>query len=179
MHYRNRYRIPSIRLAGYDYSSAGWYFITVCTKNREQVLNTIVDGEIFGTEHTEIILQCWFELTKYYHCILDEFIIMPDHIHGIVHIPHVERIHEFSLQHRNEFYLQPNANIKQYRTLRRQMMLPKIIGRFKMRTAKLINQARNTPGEKLWQPNYYERIIRSERELHATRQYVRNNPVNW
>jgi putative transposase len=62
---------------------------------------------------------------------------------------------------------------------RRQMLLPKIIGRLKMNSAKQINQIRNTPGVPVWQRNYYEHIIRDEPELHAIREYIRYNPLKW
>ena len=59
------------------------------------------------------------------------------------------------------------------------MLLPKIIGYFKMNTAKRINKLRQTPGVPVWQRNYYERVIRNERELNAVRDYIRHNPLNW
>ncbi|MCX7984388.1 MAG: hypothetical protein N3A63_05755, partial [Bacteroidetes bacterium] len=98
---------------------------------------------------------------------LDEFVIMPNHIHGVIIINEndiVGAIHELPLQ-----------DIKQ----RRLMTLPKIIGRFKMNVGKHINQLRNTPGIPVWQRNYYEHIIRNEKELNTIREYIINNPLQW
>jgi REP element-mobilizing transposase RayT len=99
---------------------------------------------------------------------LDEYIIMPNHIHGIVIINDstVGAIHESPLQ-------------RDTKSRRRKMLLPKIIGRFKMTSAKRANLLRNTPGLSLWQRNYYEHIVRSEADLHRIRQYIQNNPLQW
>jgi REP element-mobilizing transposase RayT len=92
---------------------------------------------------------------------------MPNHIHGIIFI--VGAIHELPLQ-QNEF---PQL------IQRRKMLLPKIIGRFKMNAAKQINQIRQTPGIPVWQCNYYEHIIRNDNELNKIREYIINNPLTW
>ena len=91
---------------------------------------------------------------------MDEFIIMPNHIHGIIFI--VGAIHELPLQ-----------------KYRRKMLLPKVIGYFKMNTAKQFNQILNRTGQPFWQRNYYEHIIRNEKELNRIREYIQNNPLKW
>jgi REP element-mobilizing transposase RayT len=103
---------------------------------------------------------------------------MPNHVHGIIVIIHNETnpigaigdrdvgaIHELPL--RNEL------------SHRRRMLIPKIVGYFKMNTAKEINQIRNTPGVPVWQRNYYEHIIRDERDLDRIRAYIAENPLRW
>ena len=94
---------------------------------------------------------------------------MPNHIHGIIIITKsvVGAIHESPL---HEMPL---------RDKRRQMMLSKIIGQFKMNSAKQINLSKNISGTPVWQRNYYERIIRDDDELNRVRGYIKNNPVNW
>jgi REP element-mobilizing transposase RayT len=114
---------------------------------------------------------------------LDEFVIMPNHVHGIIIIVgaihvgaiHVGAIHESPLQHE-----------QQHSTItRRKMLLPKIIGFYKMNSPKQINQIRQMPGTPIWQRNYYEHIIRSESELNRVGvqnlepQHIINNPLQW
>ncbi|MFI5253472.1 MAG: transposase [Bacteroidota bacterium] len=126
------------------------------------------------------IKQHWMELPRHSPVAgLDEFIVMPNHIHGIVLIfnddgmnhgkPNVAvgAIHELPLP-KPTFPMQ-----------RRQMLLAKIVGRFKMLTAKQINLIRDTPGHRVWQRNYYEHIIRGEKDLNAIRKYIVNNPLQW
>jgi putative transposase len=78
-------RRKQIRLKGYDYLSDGTYFITICTKNREEIFGKIVNNEIYMKHYGDIVLECWKELPKHYpSIILDEFIVMPNHVHGII-----------------------------------------------------------------------------------------------
>ncbi len=105
------------------------------------------------------------------HTKIYEFVIMPNHVHGIIIIEwpdgDVGAIHELPLRELPQ------------QIQRRKMLLPKIIGYFKMNSAKTINQNRNIQGWSVWQRNYYEHIIRNENELKRIRQYIINNPVNW
>lgn len=83
--FKNKYRIESIGLKGYDYSTPGSYFITICTKNREHYFGEIYKGILIEKSIAKIVRHCWFDLTSHYHnCLLDTFIIMPNHIHGII-----------------------------------------------------------------------------------------------
>ena len=149
----------SIRLQNYDYSSEGAYFVTMCTKNRECLFGEIVNGEMVLSEYGKIVEQCWFNLPNHYDNIeLDAYVIMPDHFHGIIFI---RAIHELPQQQR------------------RKMLLPKIIGRFKMNSAKQINQIRNTPGVSVWQRDYFEHIIRDVKSLENIRNYIVQNPSKW
>jgi len=147
----------SIRLKGYDYSQAGAYFVSICTHNRELWLENVI--------YRQIIQRIWNELTNRYPQVrLDEFVIMPNHVHGIIWII-VGAIHESPLQ--------------KVQKQKPRSLLSKIIGHFKMNTAKQINILRATPGIPLWQRNYYEHIIRTEDELNCLREYIRNNPLRW
>jgi len=75
----------SIRLKHYDYSEPGDYFVTICTKNRKCLLGNIVDGKMVLNKLGLIVKRCWHDLPNHYpNVILDEFIIMPNHIHGII-----------------------------------------------------------------------------------------------
>jgi len=199
----------SIRLQDYDYSSEGAYFVTICARHRECLFGEIVNGEIVLNEYGKIAEQCWNDMPNHYDNIaLDAFIIMPNHFHGIIfitdNVDNVRAIHELplhelplrelplheSLLHESPLYelslhesslheLPLRKSSIQSPLQRRKMLLPKIIGRFKMNAAKQINQIRNTPGLPVWQRNYYEHIIRNEESLNNIRNYIVNNPSKW
>jgi REP element-mobilizing transposase RayT len=81
----NRYRIESARLEGFDYSSEGCYFITICTNERKHIFGEISDGIMALNDAGNIVMECWNDLPNHYpNLILDEFVIMPDHVHGIM-----------------------------------------------------------------------------------------------
>ena len=95
--FKDKYRIESIRLPGHDYSSPGAYFITICTHNRQYLFGEIVNNEMILNEYGEIANKYWYEIPKHYtNTQLDEYVIMPNHIHGIIFI--VGAIHELPLQ---------------------------------------------------------------------------------
>jgi REP element-mobilizing transposase RayT len=156
-----------LRLKEYDYLLDGSYFVTICTKGRENLFGIIIDSTMSENEFGVIVRSCWNDLPGHYKNIsLDEFVVMPNHVHGIIIIDNpVGVIHESPLQ--------------MNKLARRQMLLPKIVGRFKQNTAKQINIMRGTYGETVWQRNYYEHIIRNERSLYKIREYIRTNPVRW
>lgn len=85
--FRQRYRIETTRLNGFDYSKPGSYFITICTKDRKPLFGEIIDEKIRLSETGIIVSECWSDLPNHYrNIILDEFIVMPNHIHGIIFI---------------------------------------------------------------------------------------------
>jgi len=91
--FKNKYRIESTRLPGWDYSNSGYYFVTICTRKKEPLLGKIVDGILSETPQSKITLECWENLSSHYcNCVTDEFIIMPNHVHGIIIIDN-SRVH--------------------------------------------------------------------------------------
>jgi putative transposase len=148
----------SIRLKGYDYSQSGVYFITMCTHNREllfeeEIVTNILDKEWLNTGR---IRQ---------NVILDEFVVMPNHLHGIIVITHgVGAYGHTPLQNR---FKSPSKTVGA------------IIRGFKSTTTKQINLFHNTPGIPIWQRNYYDHIIRNEDEMNKIREYIKNNPLKW
>ena len=158
-----------IRLKEYDYSKAGGYFITICTASHEDVLGKISDQGIELNETGEIAEQWWLKLeNRFPNITLDYHVTMPNHIHGIIIMSEesvVGAIHELPL---------PRDRMD-----RRRMLIPKVIGYFKMNSAKHINRLRESPGFPLWQRNYYEHVIRNEEELSRIREYILNNPLKW
>ncbi len=194
--YRNKYRVESNRLQFWDYSATGSYFLTVCVENRMQILGRIENGKIILSDAGNVVSEYFLELPTYHkRVILDEWVIMPNHFHCIITLGDynfdngfsvvggddidVDKIHEFYLRLHQRIQ-NPNENdIEQYRKLRRKMLIPKIMGKFKMQTSKQINILRNTPGTKTWQHDYHDHIIRNDTEYQRIKIYIRNNPLNW
>lgn len=159
-----------IRLRDYDYSEAGGYFITICTLNREDLFGKILNQTIQLNEFGKVAKQWWLELENRFRDITSDYhVIMPNHIHGIIMMSEGENaagaIHELPL---------PRGRIE-----RRRMLIPKVIGYYKMNSAKHINLLRKSTGGSLWQRNYYEHIIRNDKELSRVREYIQNNPLKW
>jgi putative transposase len=160
----------SIRLKGYDYHNAGAYFVTICTKNREHILSDpIVDG---------IINAVWQALPSWFPTIeLDEFVVMPNHVHFIVWITETPLI---NIQKRSAL---SSYNIPKPTSINMAPALGDIIGAFKSLVFKVyfdwIKSNDPTRRAKFWQGNYYEHIIRTDKELNAIRQYIIDNPINW
>lgn len=155
----------SIRLKGYDYSQVGAYFVTICTNNRES---------FFENESIkEIAEKYWKEIPNNFKNIeLDEYIIMPNHLHGIIVIKNVGAVHE--PPNNRAIHELPLQSKQQYK-----IFLPQIIGWFKMNSAKSINKILKREGQPFWQRNYYEHIVRNETELNKIREYIINNPLKW
>jgi putative transposase len=144
----------SIRLPGYDYSVAGAYFITICTHQREHLFGKILDGEMQESKIASIVRSHWLNLSRHYaNLITDEFIIMPDHIHGIM--------------------ILKEASINNVKSI------PNIIQEFKTFSARKINITREQKGIPVWQRNYYESVIRTTEGLDNVRKYIVDNPRNW
>lgn len=151
----------SIRLKGWDYRSAGYYFITICTCQRENLFETADFHDIAAHAIERIPAQ-----KHAAHVQLDEWIVMPNHVHLILIFLEII-LSEHSSQSSEGLRNAPTGS------------LGVVIGRYKTAVTTRINQLRQTPGDKIWQRGYYERIIRNEREWRATQQYIRNNPARW
>ena len=169
--FKNKYRVESARLKGYDYSLPGQYFVTICTKGMVEWFGEIVDGVVKRNETGNIVAEEWQktqEVRK--NVLLDEWIIMPNHVHGIICITEssVETPHRDDVEtpHRDVSTMQnwkPNS-------------LGSIINQFKSIATKRI---RKIQPDFAWQPRFYDRIIRDERGLVAVREYIHNNPIRW
>jgi len=190
--FQNKYRIESNRWQNWDYSAPGSYFITICIHNREEILGKIINGEMQLSEYGEIVKNEFIQMGQYHQrATVDVWVIMPNHVHCIITLGHVdvnggdrggvpvEKIHEFSLQSPQPLPIDTENDIKQYRRLRRKMLIPIITGKFQQQTSKQINILRNTVGQKTWQPNYHDHVIRDEQEYLRIKQYIINNPAKW
>ncbi|MFN0291638.1 transposase [Pedobacter helvus] len=164
--FQNKYRIPSNRLQGFDYSSHGLYFVTICTKDRIHYFGNISSVETDNypslrlTKIGQIANDFWKEIPKHYPFVeLDEFVIMPNHLHGILFFNRPEKSdwieNKFGSQSQN---------------------LGAVIRAFK---ASVKRHANNYQIEFDWQTRFHDRIIRDDRELRAIRGYIINNPEKW
>jgi len=157
----------SIRLKGYDYSQPGAYFITLVTQDRACLFGEVVDGEMRLNAWGKIARQCWFDIPVHFpHAALDAFVVMPNHIHGVIII--VGDRGTACRAPTPEQFGKPVAG-----------SIPTIIRSYKSAVAKRINEHRGTPGAPVWQRNYFEHIIRNSDELHRIREYITNNPLQW
>lgn len=161
----------STRLSSWDYSWPWWYYVTICTYDRRCLFGEIVDDKMQLNEIGEVVREEWMRTPIIRpESELDDFVIMPNHMHGIVIIDDssksgVGAIHESPLR----------RTVDQ----RRQMTLSKVIGRFKMNSAKRINLTRGTSGIPLWQRGFHDHIIRNDADLHRIRTYIAKNTLQW
>ena len=153
-----KHRRRSIRLREYDYSQTGAYFIKLVVYDRAVLFGEIAGGETRLNEFGRIVERAWADLPEHYLNVqCDAFVVMPNHIHGIIVLG--------------------GAGFKPAPT--RRHGLPEIVRALKTFSARRINEIRHTPGAPVWQRNYYEHIIRGDGELLRVREYILNNPLEW
>ena|SRR6266508_3656558 len=166
----------SIRLKDYDYASKGTYYVTIVIRGRECLLGEIVEKEMYLNNYGEIIQKWWDDIPIHFPNVeTDAFVIMPNHIHGIIAIID-ERMGEVLSPHND-----PNSNNMGGETSPLPApTLGQIVAYFKYQSTKEMNAAHKTGTiTKLWQRNYYEHIIRDEKDLKQKTDYVLDNPSRW
>ena len=157
----------SIRIKGYDYTQGGAYFITICVRGRECLLGSVVDSQVQLSQYGEIADACWQAIPDHFeHVEIDAFVVMPNHIHGIVCI--ANRDPGKALASSSEHIGKPVSG-----------SIPTIVRSYKAAITKGVNQLQDRPSAPFWQRNYYERIIRDELSLQRIREYIANNPCRW
>ncbi len=167
-YFKQKYKPNSIRLTHYDYSQNGYYFITICTKDKEHFFGKVVDKTVILSDVGEIAKQYWLDVPKHFpYVFLDECIVMPNHVHGIIQISNVETQNLASLQGRT---LYKNTFGPQSKNL------SSIIRGYKAGVKKwsTINEI-----DFFWQSGYYERVIRNDVELEKIKEYIILNPEQW
>ena len=165
--YKNKYRIESTRLQNYDYSANGYYFVTICTYQKFCYFGDIVDAEMHFSQVGRIAQKNWQDIPNHFDGVYwDEYVIMPNHIHGIIVInrpKNVETRNFASLP--NKFApLKPGS-------------LQAIVHAYKSSVTRWCRQ--NGDDIFRWQPRFYEYIIRNDKSLKNIRQYIINNPAKW
>ncbi len=185
--FKNKYRVSSIRWKGWNYSNNGYYFLTICTKNRQPYFGNIKNGKMFLSWMGKIVHASWLEIPNHFdNATADVFVVMPDHFHGIIRIknihdadiPPVETL-QCNVSTRMPMKTRMPKNIN--RTMK--IISPKrgsisiIIRSFKSACTKKIHLMEYSDFS--WQPRYHDRVIRDEFELNRIRKYIRDNPKNW
>ena len=156
------------RLNWYDYSQNGWYFVTICTKDRKEWFGEIQSQKMILNKIGNIVKKCFLEIPEHFSDVkLDEYVVMPNHIHGIIVInKSVGNSHGHSLQ-KNEWHCQ-----------RMKMTLPNVINGFKSSATRIIRQKHDN-FLFVWQKSFHDHIIRNEKSLNNIHQYIINNPLKW
>lgn len=164
-----------MRLKDYDYSQNGCYFITICTYNRQNLFGVICDGKMNLNEFGDIVDFTWNDLVNHNEIKLHSYVIMPDHIHGIIEI----------CNRRERSVTVPPDNISHEQKTQYCFGIPEIIRQFKTFSSKRINEflTRNGcepfPTGGLWQKSYYEHVIRDKNDYEIKTHYINNNPEKW
>ena len=172
----------TIRLEGYDYSQGGGYFITLDVENKACLFGQVVGGEMQLYEAGSIVREEWLRTPEVRpEIVLDEFIIMPNHLHGIVFISEPIIVGADGRPPPSASRQPVPGRVDSRRPLRHNLRRqPRSLGSFiagvKSITTKRINKLRSTAGVKIWQRKYYEHIIRGEKDLQKIRAYIFNNP---
>lgn len=193
--FKDKYRIQSARLFGYDYAWPGYYFVTICTKNRVNYFGEIIKYKAILSEIGEITKKYWQEIPSHYPFVrLGEFAVMPNHLHGIIIIcpaapvetynsdnpdGGVETYNHTSLQVRPDFESLPinNFSFTHYRKFASpRKNLSAMIRGYKTTVGKyaVMNKI-----EFAWQPGFYDHIIKNQQELENIEKYIKDNPYNW
>ena len=163
------HRRRSIRLGGYDYSSAGAYFITVVVQGGLCLFGEVVDGETCLSGAGEMVRRVWEGMPdRFPHVVMDAFVVMPNHVHGVVFLGQAAATTD-------AFTGETGGDVP---------TLGDVVRVFKSVTT--VEYGRGVRGlgwerfeKRLWQRNYYERVVRNGSEMRAVREYIVNNPRNW
>jgi putative transposase len=176
----------SIRLKGYDYSSEGAYYVTIVTQGRECLFGEIIDGEVHLNKYGEIVQKWWNEIPIHFPTVeLGAFIIMPNHVHGIIFITAERRGEVVSPRDiPNNNILDANADGTDDQGGETPPLpkptLGQIVAYFKYQSTKEMNRIETENSiTKFWQRNYYEHIIRDEKDLQNKTDYINANPSLW
>jgi putative transposase len=159
--YKSRYRVPSTRLVGWDYRQAGAYAVTVCTRNRDSCLGQIVADRVVLSPIGEVVAQEWLRIPRLRPSVtLDTWIIMPDHLHGILMLAPLP----VSANSAGVEEEKPNT-----------CSLGAVVGQFKKNcTSRIWARHRR---DFAWQPRFYDQILRDTEALQSMRTYIQGNPL--
>lgn len=188
--FQNRYRISSARLSNWDYSSNASYFITICTANRQHYFGGTKNSEMQLSKIGEYATECWMNIPNHFpYFYLDEFVVMPNHVHGIVLIEKpfidnskgfnmVETRHTLSLLQPDSKETEKSGSKTRHFRFRNQgkNTISAMVGSFKSAVTKLCKE-NNLPFG--WQSRFHEHIIRDKNEFYRIKNYIIKNPANW
>jgi REP element-mobilizing transposase RayT len=188
--FKNKYRIASARAPFWDYSRNASYFVTICTKNREPWFGRIENGKIELSELGWIAFNCWMEIPQHFPFVeLDAFVIMPDHVHGIIKIKKCELVKTQDLASLQVTSLRVTSLqvasllVTEHLTTKpknkfgpQSRNLASVVRGFKIGVSK---KSRQLHPDFSWQARYHDRIIRNWLEHLKITRYIENNPRNW
>ena len=169
----------SIRLKGYDYAQPGAYFITLVAWQRQNRFGEIANGEVQLNQAGRIIHDSWQRLPAFFPVRNEVWVVMPNHFHGLLWIDGEGKgeasapseLLTSDINPADASPLRPNGT--------KPDSLAAIIQNFKSITTHRIHQLGVSPGMPVWQHNYYEHIVRNDKELERMRAYIQSNPLNW
>ncbi len=169
----------SIRLPDFDYALPGAYFVTLVTQGRDRLFGEIVNDEMVLNAFGRVVEEEWQKTAILRPEVgLGAFVIMPNHVHGILHIlePSVQSVRAY----RDTPLPEPDGCAAHAKGLRSpSRTVGAIVRGFKGAATKRINELRGTPGASLWLRNYYEHIVRTDREYLQVEKYILENPLHW
>jgi putative transposase len=181
--FKGKYRGQTFRLKNWDYSSQGLYFITICTQDRENYFGEIRSGEICLSDIGEIAEKCWVEIEKQFDFIrLDEFVIMPNHVHGILEIWNSECGNDNVYNCRGAINRAPtivnpiNGGFAGDKNPMFHKNISRVIRWYKGRCS---FEMRKLNSSFKWQSLFHDHVIRNEALFQRIRQYIKDNPKNW
>ena len=162
----------SMRLPGYDYTRPGAYFVTLIAEGRVCLFGNIEDDKMVLNEFGHIVHECWNKIPDHFpNAELDAFVMMPNHLHGILVLngagDHCSGDISVAATHGSPLRGPPKRS------------LGAIIAVFKSVAGRRINEIRKSPGVRVWQRSFHDRIIRRDAGLHRIRWYIEMNPVKW
>lgn len=167
MLYKNKYRVESARIKDFDYSSNYWYFITINTKNFISYFGQIVNNKVILNETGNIVKEQWLKISQIRKGVeLDSYIVMPNHLHGIIIINESKELK--SVETHRDASLQNPICVNS---------LSNIISGFKSSVTKIVHL--NGLKRFRWQERFYDHIIRNEIDLERIRKYISLNPLKW
>lgn len=156
------------RLKVWDYSLPYWYFVTICTHNHVDFFGKIKEAKVQLNQLGKQVFRCWHEIPSHYQSVeLDDFVVMTNHLHGIIILNEVGSRHA-STKGINDLQMGRTCSVP---------TLGNVIGSFKSSVTKWVNENGHTNFK--WQRSYYDRIIRNEKELYLIRNYIKLNPFKW
>ncbi len=179
--FKNKYRIKSTRLQNWDYGSNGMYFITICTQNREHFFGEIIDGKMQLTEIGKMAEKYWHEIPEHFPFVkLGEFVVMPNHMHGIIIIDKMDDDAPAMVETQNFASLRQTASSKTVSSKNKfgpqSKNLASIVRGYKIGVTK---NARKINANFGWQSRFYDHIIRNDKSFNNISNYIINNPKKW
>ena len=171
--FQNKYRIPSARLQSWDYGKNGAYFITICTKEMFHFFGEVENKAMNFNENGNLAMQLWSDIPNHFPYIeLGNFIVMPNHVHGILIIEKSES----DILYENKVFAENNGGFSRNKNPMLNENISKVTRWFKGRCS---FEIRKTTPDFSWHPRFYDVIIRDSNRFEIIQDYIENNPKKW